>query len=81
MATFAEVRDAAITSIRASTNSREQLADWYNRLAGVLARRAQKLQSIEAQDVGTFLAGKSTEFAAHRAAQDAARIANGEPEE
>lgn len=81
MASFAEVRDATVASIKASTNSREQLADWYNRLAGVLARRAQKLQSVEAVDVGSFLEGKKAEFAAHRAAKDAERLANGEPEE
>lgn len=81
MASFAEIRDATIASIKTSTNSREQLADWYNRLAGVLARRAQKLQTVEAADVNSFLAGKSAEFTAHRAAKDAERIANGEPEE
>lgn len=81
MATFAEVRDQTIAAIKASTTGREQLADWYNRLAGVLAKRAQKLQQNETADMAAFLEAKRAEFIAHRAAKDAERLANGDPEE
>lgn len=59
----------------------DKFVNWTNDLAATLARRAQKKIQNSQQDIGSFLTAKKTEFEAHRAAEEAKRVADGDLEE
>lgn len=81
MATFKQISDQAIADLKLNASNREQLFDWYGRLAQRLALRAQKLQQTSSTDAAAYLAQEAAAFDLFRATKDAERNANGDPEE
>lgn len=82
MATKKEIIDTAIAAMKTECGSdRDKLFKWYSDAANRFASRAQKLQQNTALDAQSFLTAQATSFAAHQAAKDAERAANGDAEE
>ncbi|GMV19025.1 MAG: hypothetical protein AMXMBFR56_72490 [Polyangiaceae bacterium] len=82
MATKKQIGDTCIDAIKTEcAGDRMKLLQWYAEVSNRLARRAQKVQELISADRETFVAASATEFAAHQAAQDALRAAEGIGEE
>ena len=81
MATLKQIADQLIIDLKANAADRDQLFDWYGKIANRLAQRAQRLQVNTSGDANAYLTQEKTAFDAFRAAKEADRIANGETEE
>ncbi len=76
--TIQDLRDSCTTG---GVLDVDKFVNWTNDLTAMLARRAQKKIQNSQHDIGSFLTAKKAEFEAHRAAEEAKRVAEGDLEE
>ena len=79
--TLKQIADQLIADLKANAADKDQLFDWYGKIANRLAQRAQRLQVNTSGDANAYLAQQKAAFEVFRAAREADRLANGETEE